>query len=61
MTTGAGQAIVQMAMSKGSREEYAIKFFVSRTAFHEEAAMYSRDGGDQANDLVQFLPQVLSL
>ena len=49
----AGQAIVQMAYSRRKRLEYAIKFFVSRSAFEQESALYSG-----SNPLGQFLPQV---
>lgn len=51
----AGQGIVQMARSRiNLREEYALKFFVSKQAFKSEASLYT----DRSNPLVQFLPQV---
>ena len=49
----AGQAIVQMAQHKASRLEYAIKFFIARSAFLQEKDLYTGD-----SPLGQFLPQV---
>ena len=49
----AGQAIVQMAYSTTSRMEYAVKFFVARSAFEQEKELYCGQ-----NPLGQFLPQV---
>ena len=54
----AGQAIVQMARSKTSGLEFAIKFFISSTAFAAERAMYKREGDSHSNDLAHFLPKV---
>ena len=51
---GAGQAIVQLAISSVNRLEYAIKFFLSRSAFEQERYLYSG-----SNPLGQFLPKVL--
>ena len=51
---GAGQAVIQFAADKETREEYAIKVFLSRRAFEDEAALYE----DKSNPLGQFLPQV---
>lgn len=49
----AGQAIVQIAYSRQSRLEYAIKFFLTKTAVDQEMDFYSG-----SNPLGQFLPQV---
>lgn len=52
--TGAGQAIVQMAHSwRDYRQEWAIKFFMSKADFKTELPQYSND-----NPLKRFLPQV---
>lgn len=57
----AGQAIVQMARSKNSGLEYAIKFFISCAAFVAEEGMYRKGSGAQVKScLSQFLPQVCS-
>lgn len=48
----AGQAIVQMAHSRATREEYAIKFYICRDSFDLEKALYTGD-----NPLGHFLPQ----
>jgi hypothetical protein len=50
-----GQAIVQMARSRLSGHEYAIKFFLCPEAFKAESALY-QDGC--SNPLCQFLPLV---
>jgi hypothetical protein len=52
----AGQAIVQMAKSQVTGMEYAIKFFISQSAFAAEQALYL----DANNPLTKFLPQVCS-
>lgn len=50
----AGQAIVQMAHSKfNARDEYAVKFFMSRSDFDTEVQQYQTD-----NPLRKFLPKV---
>ena len=50
--------MVQMAVRDGTRMEYAIKFFLSKTAFHEEDELYRQGSGVQGGDLAQFLPKV---
>lgn len=37
----AGQAVIQFAKEKHSTLEYAIKFYLSKAAFGEEAALYT--------------------
>lgn len=49
-----------MAAGSRSREEFAMKFFVSREAFEEEHAMYMRGSDLHTKGLAQFLPQVRS-
>lgn len=51
----AGQAIVQFAADVSTEAEYAIKFFATREAFADEAALY-RDDVDNA--LGSMLPVV---
>jgi hypothetical protein len=51
----AGQAIVQFATEMHTEAEYAIKFFATREAFMDEAALY-RD--DKHNPLQSMLPAV---
>lgn len=58
LSCDAGQAVVQMARSKMTGLEYAIKFFVSVTAYKVECGMYRRGSGVQDSELAQFLPQV---
>ena len=53
----AGQAIVQFAVNKMTRQEVALKFFVSDAAFEAETAQYT----DASNELVKFLPQCLNI
>lgn len=54
----AGQAVVQMAISKRTRSEYAIKFFLSREAFNEESGLYSQGKHAKSGTFAQFLPRV---
>lgn len=56
-STSAGQAVVQMVLSKIRRQEYAIKFFLSASDFKEESALY-RGGGQKGGTFAQFLPKV---
>lgn len=37
----AGQAVIQFAKEKNTALEYALKFFLSRTAFREEETLYA--------------------
>ena len=58
----AGQAVVQMARHSRSGLEYAIKFFVFPSTFHDESAIYE----DRSSGLGQFadrlkLPRVRCL
>lgn len=53
-----GQAIVQMAMSKTTRLEYAIKFFLSAAGFNEERGLYRQGSGITGGNFAQFLPKV---
>ena len=46
-----------MARSTINGLDYAIKFFVSRTAFDVEQQMYGQGMGAPAGGLAQFLPQ----
>ena len=46
-----------MAVHARSRQEVAIKFYVSRTAFQDEAAQYS----DAASPLRSLLPRCLGI
>ena len=48
----AGQAVVQFAHGKLDRQDYAIKFFLSRKGFDAEEALYRH------TTLGAFLPQV---
>jgi hypothetical protein len=50
----AGQAVVQLAKHRINDLEYAIKFYLSHTAFQDEANLFLNDG----NPLGQFLPEV---
>ena len=50
----AGQAVVQFATDVRTEREYAIKFFATRDAFIDEAALYS----DSQNPLSKLLPRV---
>ena len=54
----AGQAVVQMAKGRHDGVEYAIKFYVSRSAFKAEMGLYSQRTSKHASGLGQFLPQV---
>lgn len=54
-----GQGVVQMAKSQQTRMDYAIKFYVSQSAFQEECSMYQPTDEREENELIQFLPQVL--
>jgi hypothetical protein len=49
----AGQALVQFAYGKLDRQDYVIKFFLSRKAFEAEEALYRH------TTLGMFLPQVV--
>jgi hypothetical protein len=53
----AGQAVVQFAYHSVSRAEYAIKFFVSATAFKDESNQYM----NKDSPLVQFFPKMHAL
>lgn len=55
----AGQAVVQMVVQKGTRLEYAIKFFVSDLAFIEERCLYSQYNSGHGEAFAKFLPKVL--
>lgn len=55
---GAGQAVVQMVVRKGTRSEYAIKFFLSTAAFKEEASLYDQDSATAGGSFSRFLPKV---
>jgi hypothetical protein len=50
----AGQAVVQFAKHRINDLEYAIKFYLSHSAFQDEAKLFMNDG----NPLGQFLPEV---
>ena len=50
----AGQAVVQFAYGRLDRQEYALKFFLSRKAFDAEEALYRH------TTLGTFLPQVIA-
>ncbi|NJR42329.1 MAG: hypothetical protein HC767_06390 [Akkermansiaceae bacterium] len=50
----AGQAVVQIAEQVYSRDEFAIKFFLSPEAFAEEASLYE----DPSQPLGRFLPEL---
>lgn len=50
----AGQAVIQFAKDKQTHEEFAIKVFLSRRAFEDEARLYEAD----SCPLGHFLPQV---
>ena len=54
---GAGQAVVQFATNIRSRQEAAIKLFLSKSAFNEEVRQYA----DAASALHQFLPRCLGI
>lgn len=51
---GAGQAVVQIAEERSSREQYAIKLFLSRSAFNQEKSLYE----DSVAPLGRFLPKL---
>ena len=53
----AGQAVVQFAKDRRNGLEYAIKFFLSYSAFTDEASLYT----DRGNPLGQFLPEVRNI
>lgn len=48
----AGQAVVQFATNKQTKQEVAIKFFLFKSAFDEEVLQY----GDADSPLREFLP-----
>lgn len=50
----AGQAVVQIAEEKASREQFAIKLFLSRSAFQQEKGLYE----DSSAPLGRFLPKL---
>jgi len=50
----AGQAVIQFAKDRRSGLLYALKFFLSNTAFGDEVKLYT----DQGNPLGHFLPQL---
>jgi hypothetical protein len=47
-----------MANCRHDKCEYAIKFFLSRSAFNAELAIYHCADGPQTSGLAHFLPQV---
>ena len=53
-TAVAGQAVVQFAYGTLDRQEYALKFFLSRKAFDAEEVLYRH------TTLGRFLPQVIA-
>lgn len=61
MVQCAGQAVVQMAVRRDTMEQYAMKFFLSSTAFKEESALYMQEGDMKGGQFAQFLPKVLFL
>lgn len=52
--TTAGQSVVQMAENRSTRDQFALKFFLSEAAFIQERALYL----DPSSPLGQFLPQL---
>ena len=50
----AGQAVVQMCAERQSGKECAVKFFLSNSAFLDEARLYQ----DHDKPLGRFLPEV---
>ena len=50
----AGQAVVQFAKQPVSEQEFAMKFFLSASAFRAECAQYT----DKSTPLWRFLPQL---
>lgn len=48
-----GQAVVQIAEDSFTREQFAVKFFLSKTAFSQEAKLYK----DPEQPLGRFLPE----
>ena len=53
----AGQAVIQFAKDRRNGQVYALKFFLSQTAFADEAALYT----DRSSPLGFFLPQLRSI
>jgi hypothetical protein len=53
----AGQAVVQFAKHSVSEEEFAIKFFLFKSAFREERAQYT----DRSRPLWHFLPKARAI
>lgn len=53
----AGQAVVQVAEERRSTDQYAIKFFLSATAFQQEKNLYL----DESAPLGKFLPKLHSI
>lgn len=49
-----------MAMDSRTREEYAMKFFLSATAFNQECELYETGTNLVGRSLASFLPQVLT-
>lgn len=49
--------MVQMAEDRGTRDQYALKFFLSENAFVQEKRLYL----DTSNPLGKFLPQLHSI
>jgi hypothetical protein len=47
-----------MAKGKHDRQEYAVKFFLTRHGFDVEEEMYRSGSGTQGSPLSQFLPKV---
>lgn len=52
--SGAGQAVVQFAKHTASDQEFAMKFFLSKSAFEAECKQYT----DRSTPLWKFLPQL---
>ena len=56
-TPHAGQAVIQFARDRNNDRVYAIKFFLSHSAFAAEAALYT----DRHSPLGPFLPQLRNI
>ncbi|NJR41840.1 MAG: hypothetical protein HC767_03455 [Akkermansiaceae bacterium] len=53
----AGQAVIQFAKDRRNDLEYAVKFYLSHSAFTDEASLYT----DRGNPLGEFLPEVRNI
>ena len=53
----AGQSIVQLAEDNATRDQLALKFFLSERAFTQEKSLYT----DPSNPLGKFLPQLFEI